>query len=80
LSQADCDALDRAAELLRATEHVVRLVQGRARKSLPTASHARLTVEKLVAQVLRRELPDGLEIELRRTAQQVRELFNRLVR
>jgi [glutamine synthetase] adenylyltransferase / [glutamine synthetase]-adenylyl-L-tyrosine phosphorylase len=80
LAQPDCEALDRSAELLRATEHIVRLVQGRARKSLPTAAHARATTERMVAQALRREFPDGLEPELRHTAQQVRELFNRLVR
>lgn len=80
LDQADFEFLDQAAELLRATEHVVRLVQGRARKSLPTAAHARATTERLVTGILRRELPDGLEPELRRTASGVRERFNRLVR
>jgi len=80
LSTEDCATLDRAAELLRGTEHIVRLVQGRARKSLPTAAHARATTERFVAQVLRRELPNGLEAELRQTAQEVREAFNRLIR
>ena len=79
LAAADHDVLDRAAELLRAAEHIVRLVQGRARKSLPTAAHARAVTERLVAQVARREFPSGLEAELRRTAQEVREAFNRLV-
>ena len=80
LSQQDCESLDRAAELLRATEHVVRLVQGKARKSLPTAAHARATTERLVAEVLGRGLPDGLDAELRRTAKLVRETFTRVVR
>jgi glutamate-ammonia-ligase adenylyltransferase len=80
LSGSDREFLDQAAELLRATEHVVRLVQGRARKSLPTAAHPRAATEQLVAATLRRDLSEGLEAELRRTASRVREAFHRLVR
>ena len=79
LVASDFEFLDQAAELLRATEHVVRLVQGRARKSLPTAAHARTTTERLVAEVAARKFEGGLEAELRRTAAQVRETFLRLV-
>ena len=80
LTAADHEFLDRAAELLRATEHVVRLVQGRARKSLPTAAHARAATEALAAAILRRDLPHGVEAELRGTAIRVREMFTQLVR
>jgi glutamine synthetase adenylyltransferase len=79
LAASDCLLLDQAAELLRATEHVVRLVQGRARKSLPTAAHARATTERLAAEVVGRTFDGGLEAELRRTAARVREMFARLV-
>ena len=79
LSPDDHLTLASSAELLRATEHVVRLVQGRARESLPTAAHARATTERLTAAVLRREFPDGLEAELRASATRVRAIFDRIL-
>lgn len=80
LSDADCATLDLAAELLRTVEHVIRLVLGRARKSLPVAEHAREVSERLTAKMLGREFPEGLERELAQTAQQVREVYERVVR
>ena len=72
--------LDHAAELCRTVEHVLRLVTGRNGRWLPSAEHARQSVEKLTSQVLRREFPDGLEAELLRTFAEVRTIYNRVVR
>jgi len=80
LSDADCATLDAAAELLRTVEHVVRLVLGRARKSLPASEHARRTVESLVTRILRRELPEGLEHEMERGFETVRAVYERVVK
>jgi glutamate-ammonia-ligase adenylyltransferase len=71
--------LDAAAELLRTVEHIVRLVVGRARKSLPATEHARLITEKLTAQILGREFPEGLLGELELTQQTVRAIFQRYI-
>jgi glutamate-ammonia-ligase adenylyltransferase len=79
LSDADCATLDAAAELLRTLEHVIRLVIGRARKSLPTAEHARQTTEQLVAKFLRLTFKHGLAQELERTFAQVRGVYDRVL-
>jgi glutamate-ammonia-ligase adenylyltransferase len=79
LSDADCATLDAAAELLRTLEHVIRLVLGRARKSLPAVEHARQTTEQLVAKFLRRAFKHGLEQELERTFAQVRGVYDRVL-
>lgn len=79
LSDNDCATLDSAAELLRTVEHVVRLVTGRARKALPTAEHARETVERLTGKLLRRSLAGGLEGELARAFASVREVYERVL-
>jgi len=80
LSDADCATLDAAAELLRTLEHVIRLVLGRARKSLPVAEHAREVTERLTAKMLGRAFPAGLEQDLTHAMQQVREVYQRVVR
>ncbi|HZQ90974.1 MAG TPA: hypothetical protein VFA60_04210 [Terriglobales bacterium] len=80
LPQNDCTVLDRAAELLRAVEHVVRLVQGRARKSLPAAEHARQTVERLTSQILNRQFVKGLEAEMAQERTRVRKVFERVMK
>jgi glutamate-ammonia-ligase adenylyltransferase len=80
LSDADCATLDLGAELLRTVEHVIRLVLGRARKSLPVAEHAREVTERLTAKMLGREFAGGVEHELAHTAQQVREVYDRMLR
>ena len=79
LDDSDCAMLDYAAELLRTVDHVIRLVSGRARKVLPTAEHARQTVEQLVADIMERRFDHGLESEMQRVFREVRELYNRLV-
>ena len=79
LSDADCATLDHAAELLRTLEHVVRLVLGRPRKSLPATAHAREMTESLVSRMLGRELPRGLEAELAGLLQAVRAVYQRVV-
>jgi glutamate-ammonia-ligase adenylyltransferase len=78
LDKSDAAALDHAAELLRTTEHVVRLVVGRARKWLPGTEHAGRVTEKLVSEILRRAFPNGLENELLATCDSVRNIFRRL--
>jgi glutamate-ammonia-ligase adenylyltransferase len=79
LSDADCATLDAAAELLRTLEHVIRLVLGRARKTLPTAEHARQTSEQLTAKFLGRSFRHGLGPELERTFAQVRGVYERVL-
>ena len=79
LGAAECGLLDDAAEFLRSLEHVIRLVTGRARKTLPVGEHARRATEELAARVLRREFPGGLEAELARTLEATRELYNRVL-
>ncbi|MBI2677632.1 MAG: hypothetical protein HYX28_02505 [Candidatus Koribacter versatilis] len=80
LSDADCATLDAAAELLRTLEHVIRLVLGRARKSLPVVEHAREVTERLTGRVLGRAFAGGLEQELAQSAAQVRAVYERIVR
>ncbi|MGE5724784.1 MAG: hypothetical protein ACM34G_06410, partial [Acidobacteriota bacterium] len=72
--------LDRGAELFRAVEHAVRLVVGKARKSLPATEHGRCAAERLTTRLLRREFLGGLEAELARTMAEVREIYERVVR
>ena len=79
LSDADCATLDHAAELLRSMEHIVRLVLGRARKSLPGTAHARETTELLVGRMLQRDFPRGLEAELAPLLRGVRAVYERVV-
>lgn len=79
LGKRDAALLDHAAELCRTVEHVLRLVTGRNGRWLPSAEHARGAVEKLTAQILRREFPQGLEQELLRTFSEVRSIYDRVV-
>ena len=79
LDPASAGSLARAAELFRTVEHVVRLVTGRSRKTLPVGEHARQATEELARAILRREFPGGLEAELRRVAGETRVLFNHLI-
>jgi glutamate-ammonia-ligase adenylyltransferase len=71
--------LDQAAELFRTVEHAVRLVVGKARKSLPGTEHGRCAAERLTALLLRREFVDGLEAELVRTMAEVRGIYERVL-
>jgi [glutamine synthetase] adenylyltransferase / [glutamine synthetase]-adenylyl-L-tyrosine phosphorylase len=79
LHNSDAAALDHAAELLRTVEHVVRLVVGRARKWLPGTEHARQVTERLTAQILGREFPQGLESELEQTCRTVRQIYEKVL-
>ena len=79
LQQTDGVTLDRAAELFRTVEHAVRLVVGKARKSLPATEHGRCAAERLTTRFLRRELAGGLESELARAMAEVREIYDRIV-
>ncbi|HVP43186.1 MAG TPA: hypothetical protein VMS96_07120, partial [Terriglobales bacterium] len=79
LSDADCATLDHAAELLRSMEHIVRLVLGRARKSLPATAHAREMTELLVGRMLQQEFPRGLEVELATLRRGVRAVYDQVV-
>jgi glutamate-ammonia-ligase adenylyltransferase len=79
LSKSDAAVLDHAAELLRTTEHVVRLVVGRALKWLPPTEHARHVTERLVRNILGRSFAAGLEKELEVTAAQVRAIYTRVL-
>ena len=80
LERFDAALLDHAAELCRTVEHVIRLVTGRNGRWLPSAEHARQAVEKLAAQILRREFREGLEQELLRTFAEVRSIYERVVK
>jgi [glutamine synthetase] adenylyltransferase / [glutamine synthetase]-adenylyl-L-tyrosine phosphorylase len=79
LEKADAATLDHAAELLRATQHVVRLAVGRPLRWLPATEHARQVSEKLTARILERDCSEGLEAEILRTFQAVRAVYARVV-
>ncbi len=79
LDDNSCATLDSAAELLRTLEHVVRLVLGRPRKSLPVAEQARETTERLTARFLDRDFHGGLEEGLSLSARSVRQVYERLL-
>jgi glutamate-ammonia-ligase adenylyltransferase len=79
LQQGEWAALDQAAELFRTVEHVVRLVVGKARKSLPATEHALCAAERLTRRLLRQEFAGGLQVELARTMAEVRSIYERLL-
>jgi glutamate-ammonia-ligase adenylyltransferase len=74
------DALCRATMLYRTTDHVIRLVTGRARPELPEAEHARGAVEKLVNKILGQEPGKDLQAQLNGTAERVRAIFEQMIR
>ncbi|MFB3916130.1 MAG: hypothetical protein ACE14M_05345 [Terriglobales bacterium] len=75
LPARECQVLDSAAEFLRALEHVIRLVMGRARKTLPVAGQALQATETLLSRILRRKFQNGLEHELIRIMTEVRKIY-----
>ncbi len=79
LAKSDAAILDHSAELLRTVDHVLRLVTGRTGKGLPTSPQSLAIVETTTSAILRRKFAEGLETELQRTYQQVREVFARLL-
>jgi glutamine synthetase adenylyltransferase len=80
LEKRDAARLDHAAELLRTTEHMVRLVTGRAEKWLPATEHARARTAELVDRVLPRpSVAHALEAELQQTCEEVRSIYDRVL-
>jgi glutamate-ammonia-ligase adenylyltransferase len=79
LEASDCALLEDAAEFFRALEHAVRLVTGRARKSLPVGEHARHATEELVARALGRGLAGALESELYSRMEATRTVFRHIL-
>ena len=79
LDKKDAAALDHAAELCRTVEHMLRLVLGRNCRWLPPPGPSRRAVEKLTAEALNREFPEGLESELLGTFSQVHEIYDRVL-
>jgi glutamate-ammonia-ligase adenylyltransferase len=79
LAKEDAAILDHAAEFMRTLEHVVRLVTGRARRSLPGRGHARERVQRLTSAILRRSFSQNLEGELHNTLEQVRSVYMRVL-
>ncbi|HEX9119055.1 MAG TPA: hypothetical protein VF840_00795 [Terriglobales bacterium] len=79
LSEPEFVLLDEAAEFYRALEHAIRIVSGRARKTLPVGEHARSAVEELASRMLGRSLQGGVEAELERTLVATRALYERLM-
>jgi glutamate-ammonia-ligase adenylyltransferase len=77
LGRTDAATLDHAAELFRTTDHLARLVVGRANKWLPPTEYAQQVTEKLTEEILKRQFSDGLEQELLRTMKEVRRIFER---
>lgn len=75
LPKVCCESLDSAGEFLRALEHVIRLVVGRARKTLPVAGQARQATETLLSRMLRREFQNGLQEELSILMAEVRKIY-----
>lgn len=78
LGKSEAAKLDHAAELLHTVEHFARLAEGRVGKWLPATEHGRKVTEKLTAQVLGRDFPDGLENELARTSAIVRTIYDQI--
>jgi len=80
LEPAAFDALCEATMLYRTTDHVIRLVTGRARPELPEAEHARGAVEKLVNKILGQASGKDLQAQLNQAAERVRAIFEQMIR
>ncbi|MBZ5567829.1 MAG: hypothetical protein LAN64_08255 [Acidobacteriia bacterium] len=79
LDDAQFTLLDEAAEFYRALEHAIRLVTGRARKTLPVGEHARGAIEELTSRMLGRNFAGGVEAELVGTLSATRSMYEHLV-
>jgi glutamate-ammonia-ligase adenylyltransferase len=79
LSDDDWKRLDRHAQLLRTVEHVIRLVVGKSRKTLPAAGPMRTACDVLCGRILKRNFPEGLDITVRFALVGVREIYRRLL-
>ncbi|HET6934034.1 MAG TPA: hypothetical protein VFI72_04290 [Candidatus Angelobacter sp.] len=69
-----------AAILYRTTDHVIRLVTGRARPELPEAEHAREAVEKLVKKMVNPRATSTLQEALDATGKEIRQFFEQLLK
>ena len=78
MEKRDAARLDHAAELLRTTEHAVRLVSGPSTKWLPANEKSRESVEGLVEKMLQRSRCGGPGAELLETCAEVRTIYNRI--
>jgi glutamine synthetase adenylyltransferase len=78
LDRKTFDDLDSAASLYRTTDHVIRLVTGRALPQLPEAERARAIVEKLVNAILDRDPKQELQAQLDETAINARKIFEQV--
>jgi glutamine synthetase adenylyltransferase len=79
LDHASCEQLRDAALLYRTTDHVIRLVTGRARPELPAGEHARCSAENLVRQVLGLSNTISVQEQLNSAAQETKALFDKLL-
>ncbi|MGI9104046.1 MAG: hypothetical protein ACR2IF_16520 [Terriglobales bacterium] len=77
LGKAEHARLEEAARFYRSLEHVIRLVTGRPRKTLPVGEHARAATEELTGRVLGRKLE--LQGELRRMLLETRKIYRHLL-
>ena len=79
LPKNDAAVLDHASELVRTTEHVVRLAGGKAIKWLPATQHQRQVTQELVGSILQQRFAQGLEAELEHNFRTVRQVYERII-
>lgn len=81
LSVPDAQGLDSASELLRAVEHAIRLVLGKARKALPASGNMRQAVEDLTFASLNDSFSGHRDLSavMQRAFLTVREIYARIV-
>ncbi|HET8667257.1 MAG TPA: hypothetical protein VFM10_04690, partial [Terriglobales bacterium] len=81
LSIPDAQGLDSASELLRAVEHAIRLVLGKARKALPASGNMRQAVEDLTFASLNDSFSGHRDLSavMQRAFLTVREIYARIV-
>lgn len=80
VSKTDAGVLQQAGVLLRTVEHAIRLVLGRARKTLPAAGPARQAIEQLTLSAAIQEPGyHDLDAILQRTFLSVREIYRRIL-
>ena len=77
LSQDELGILAENARLLRAVEHVIRLVTGRARKWLPVSDHPRRAAQKRLWRTVSADDSFDSEMRLTELMRQTREIYSR---
>ena len=78
LQRNDAAELDHASELLRSTDHAVRLVTGRSQPWLPPTEHARQMTAKLAGKTLGRDCHESLQGDLDAARRRIREGYNQV--